>query len=129
MAGQLTDYRAKQHDRAREGLFIGPELGLEFRAVKLKSNELSIFYKIHSGFGFMHEKLNDYEYNPRFTVDPDKIYPESLGSIMVGINYRQKIYDNCRFRSDLEVHSTQQRQCGSTGKQPAIGSYIYFRTL
>jgi len=36
----------------------------------------------------MHEKLNDYEYNPRFTVDPDKIYLAWLGSIMVGINYR-----------------------------------------
>jgi hypothetical protein len=29
----------------------------------------------------------------------------------------------------LEVHSPQQRQWGSTGKQPAIGNYIYFRTL
>ncbi len=88
MAAQLTGFFARESGRSREGLFIGPELGLEFRAVKLKSSELSLFYKIHSGFGFMHEKLNDYEYDPRFEIDPDKFYPEWLGSIMVGINYR-----------------------------------------
>ena len=88
MAAQLTGFFARESGRSREGLFIGPELGLEFRAVKLKSSELSLFYKIHSGFGFMHEKLNDYEYDPRFEIDRDKFYPEWLGSIMVGINYR-----------------------------------------
>jgi hypothetical protein len=29
--------------------------------------------------------------------------------------YNKKIYDNCRFHSNLEVHSPQQTLCGSTG--------------
>jgi hypothetical protein len=88
MAAQVTGFFARESGRSREGLFIGPELGLELRAARFKSNELSIFYKIHSGFGFMHEKLYNYNSDPRFEEDTDKIYPKGLGSIMVGINYR-----------------------------------------
>jgi hypothetical protein len=88
MAAQVTGFFARESGRSREGLFIGPELGLQLRAARFKSNELSIFYKIHSGFGFMHEKLYNYNSDPRFEEDTDKIYPKGLGSIMVGINYR-----------------------------------------
>ena len=40
-----------------------------------------------------------------------------------------KIYVNCRFGADCRVHSPQQLRYDSTGKQSAIGNYIYFRTL
>jgi hypothetical protein len=29
--------------------------------------------------------------------------------------HNKKIYDNCRFSADLEVHSPQQPRCFSTG--------------
>ena len=54
---------------------------------------------------------------------------QKLPEVKRRVSLEQKIYDNCRFSADLEVHSPQQRRCGSTGKQPAIGNYIYFQTL
>ncbi|MBK7390087.1 MAG: hypothetical protein IPI23_13755 [Bacteroidetes bacterium] len=59
MAAQVTGYFGRQHSRAREGLFIGPELGLELRAARFKSGEIAPFSKIQIGFGFIHERLND----------------------------------------------------------------------
>jgi hypothetical protein len=41
----------------------------------------------------------------------------------------QKLYVNWGFGADNKVRSPQQLHRGSTGKQPAIGNYIYFCPL
>jgi len=86
MAAQVTGYFGRQHSRAREGLFIGPELGLELRAARFKSGEIAPFSKIQIGFGFIHERLNDS--SPPYNYISDDIYFQGFGLIILGINYR-----------------------------------------
>ncbi|MBN1970253.1 MAG: hypothetical protein JW870_12865, partial [Candidatus Delongbacteria bacterium] len=58
------------------------------------------------------------------------IFPElSQKCAHAHAGHTQKIYDNCRFSAELEVHHPQQQRWGSTGKLSAIGNYIYFRPL
>ncbi len=40
-----------------------------------------------------------------------------------------KLYVNCRFRTNLEVYSPQQPRWYSTGNRPEVGNCIYFRNV
>lgn len=98
MAAQLTGFFAREKGTnktlnnsykfksAREGIFIGPEFSLELRLFRFPSGAVTIFSKIHSGFGFMHR--NVFNATPPFASQSDDIYTEAYGSVMVGLGYR-----------------------------------------
>jgi hypothetical protein len=93
VAAQLTLFLAKQkgayptysYNRARQGLFLGPEFTLDVKVFRIKTAEITVFAKIHSGYGIMHEK---YHTTFQTIINTNEKYDEWYGSSFIGLSYR-----------------------------------------
>ena len=76
---QTTQLERKQ---TREGIFLGPEFSLEVKVINIKTKELLIFSKIHTGYGFIHEKYKN------LPIPRNETYDDLYGSLAVGAGFR-----------------------------------------